>query len=279
MRYTIETAPRNGSIVILEDDASGTFDVAHWSPEAGKWIGEFGEPSEITPSHWHPCYCFFPFSLRGAAPQAPIGSEAVALRSAAAVEAQIAPSHARRGGFVISWNAAAVVAAVLVGIYFLLAVLHRHALEEEHVRTAALESELAMARRGTETEVALSRNTRGDEVAQLKQAAESATAKLQQEHGRAEALATELAQARRAMEQKPAPVEEKPAALEEKPATKQSEGVAPENSKPAIKPVETGPPNRRATSQDDGYGCQHYRTYDPASGTYKGYDGQRHSCP
>jgi hypothetical protein len=36
-------------------------------------------------------------------------------------------------------------------------------------------------------------------------------------------------------------VEQKPAAVEEKPASKQSEGVAPENSKPLIKPVETVP--------------------------------------
>ena len=46
MRHTIETAPRNGDVVILEDDASGTFDVAHWSPEAGGWIGQNGEPIE-----------------------------------------------------------------------------------------------------------------------------------------------------------------------------------------------------------------------------------------
>src|ERR1700724_1313429 len=36
-------------------------------------------------------------------------------------------------------------------------------------------------------------------------------------------------------------VEQKPGAVEEKAAAKQSEGVAPENSKPAIKPVETVP--------------------------------------
>ena len=53
MRRTIETAPRNGNVVILEDDASGSYDVAHWSPKAGEWVGENGEPSEITPTHWH----------------------------------------------------------------------------------------------------------------------------------------------------------------------------------------------------------------------------------
>src|SRR5258708_32448728 len=81
-----------------------------------------------------------------------------------------------------------------------------------------------------------------------------------------------------------AAVEQKPAAAaEEKAAAAPSEGVAPENSKPAQNPVETAvlpkrvrdEPRKRAMSQN---GCQHYRTYDPASGTYRGYDGRTHSC-
>ena len=54
MRQTIDTAPREGNVVILEDNAAGTYDVAHWSPEAGEWISESGEPSKITPTHWRP---------------------------------------------------------------------------------------------------------------------------------------------------------------------------------------------------------------------------------
>jgi hypothetical protein len=69
-------------------------------------------------------------------------------------------------------------------------------------------------------------------------------------------------------------------------AAKQSEGVAPAESKPAIKPVETVPlpkrvehePRERAKSPDDGYCAQHYRSYDPASGTYTSYDGRRLPC-
>jgi BA14K-like protein len=78
-------------------------------------------------------------------------------------------------------------------------------------------------------------------------------------------------------------------AVEQKPAAKQSEGVAPENSKPAIKPVETVPlpkskrvehePRERAMSPDDGHCSQRYRSYDPASGTYTSYDGRRLPCP
>jgi cell division protein FtsN len=86
-----------------------------------------------------------------------------------------------------------------------------------------------------------------------------------------------------AVEQRPAAVEEKPAAVEEKPATKQSESAAPEESKPANKPVQTIPlqkrvehvPHQRAMRSD---GCKSYRTYDPVSATYRGYDGHRRSC-
>ncbi len=93
----------------------------------------------------------------------------------------------------------------------------------------------------------------------------------------------------KAVEQKPAAVEEMPAAEqpEAKQEAKQSEGVAPEDSKPANKPVETAPfqkhverePRERARRLDRWHaGCRHYRTYDPASGTYGGFDGRLHSC-
>ena len=54
MRHPIERSPRDGTAIILEDDASGTYDVAHWSTEAGEWVGENGEPTKITPTHWYP---------------------------------------------------------------------------------------------------------------------------------------------------------------------------------------------------------------------------------
>jgi hypothetical protein len=73
-------------------------------------------------------------------------------------------------------------------------------------------------------------------------------------------------------------VEQKPAAVEEKPAAKQSKGWAPGNSKPAINPVETVPVPKPRERADDSYCSQHRRSYDPASGTYTGYDGRRHSC-
>ena len=54
MRQAIETAPRDGKTVILEDDASGTYDTAHWSHKTYQWVRENGEPSKLTPTHWYP---------------------------------------------------------------------------------------------------------------------------------------------------------------------------------------------------------------------------------
>ncbi|MBR0801126.1 hypothetical protein JQ615_37785 [Bradyrhizobium jicamae] len=52
MRRAIDTAPRDGQFVILEDDVSGVFELARWSAQAHSWVRENGEPSEITPTHW-----------------------------------------------------------------------------------------------------------------------------------------------------------------------------------------------------------------------------------
>jgi hypothetical protein len=479
----------------------GTYDVAHWSAEASEWVGENGEPSKSTPTHWYPLqgdnylqqghdissspslagpsasrahrYSFsFPFSLRRAPPQRSAASDVIAPRSVAAaapvtveaLKAQTAPVEAKRApharrGFAASSIAAALVATAFIGLNFraevaayvtryvgqqdifgvstigrqvveqetrlpsqdsrqaeadqaraqagaqeaaqvkqaaeasapearqslekeqrpeVLAnelaearrtidglnlqlrteaaktaqllgqerektaalvqdataarqdltasmVQHRHALEEERARGAALAIELAMAQRDIEMQ-ALSSKTE-DEVAQLKQAAGSAKAELRQslqkEHDRAEALASELARARSEIEtqvallrkagdetvqlkqaaesamaelrQRGQAVEQKPAAVEERPGVslpawansdafvkpaQTAPDVTPQNSKPAIKPVETVPLRREhAMSLDNGYSCQRYRTYDPASGSYRGYDGRRHSCP
>jgi hypothetical protein len=84
-------------------------------------------------------------------------------------------------------------------------------------------------------------------------------------------------------------VEQKPAAVEEKPVAKQSEAPTPESSNPVVKPVETvkrvetGPEPKHAAPKPRERvvrrgGCQNFETYDRESGTYKGYDGRRHSC-
>lgn len=37
--------------------------------------------------------------------------------------------------------------------------------------------------------------------------------------------------------------------------------------------------NSNARADTEGYCSQRYKSYDPASGTYLGYDGNRHPCP
>jgi hypothetical protein len=53
MSQPIDAAPKDGSTILIEDDA-GAHDVARWSPEAATWIDKNGEPSKITASHWLP---------------------------------------------------------------------------------------------------------------------------------------------------------------------------------------------------------------------------------
>jgi hypothetical protein len=54
MREAIDTAPRNGDSVILEDAARGTIAVARWSVDAAQWIDERGTPIQLKATHWHP---------------------------------------------------------------------------------------------------------------------------------------------------------------------------------------------------------------------------------
>jgi hypothetical protein len=53
MRRPIETVPKDGKAVILEDDANGTYELARWSAQDCAWVGENGKPCKMTPTHWH----------------------------------------------------------------------------------------------------------------------------------------------------------------------------------------------------------------------------------
>ncbi len=53
MRKPVDTAPRNGEFVILEDAARGTIAVARWSAEAAQWLDEKGAPTQLDATHWH----------------------------------------------------------------------------------------------------------------------------------------------------------------------------------------------------------------------------------
>lgn len=162
----------------------------------------------------------------------------------------------------------------------------RQSLQQEHDRAEALERELVKAWRYVGKLLSM----RDGEANQFSQAVDSATAELrqtlQQELDRAEALATELARVQRVAEQKPGAVEERPGvslpawansyAFVKSDQTAAQPDVAKGNNKSAIKPAELA---RAADKTRGGYGCQQFRTYDPSSGTYMGYDRRRHSCP
>jgi len=53
MRQPIETVPKDGRAVILEDDSTGTYELARWSAQASAWVGENAEPCNIAARYWH----------------------------------------------------------------------------------------------------------------------------------------------------------------------------------------------------------------------------------
>src|ERR1700731_424983 len=141
MRRTIETAPRDGNVIIVEDDARGSYDVAHWSAETGEGVGDNfhqqGLDVSSSPSRAGPPasrarrYGLAPFSLRRAAPQRPTTTGVIALRSVASatpttvatVKAQATPAEAKRRrraqrGSATSPIAVTLLAAAFIGMYF-----------------------------------------------------------------------------------------------------------------------------------------------------------------
>jgi hypothetical protein len=176
MRHAIETAPRDGNVVILEDDASGTCDVAHWSAEAGEWVGENGEPSKVTPSHWYPM---------------PRGKYLPQEHDGSSNPSQVGPSvRPARWLFAASSITATLIAAALIGLYFEQEP-HLPSQDSRQTNLPALEADQASAQ------------ARVQEAAQAKQAAEASVPEARQsleKEQRAEALAHELAEARRAID-------------------------------------------------------------------------------
>src|SRR6476620_423152 len=97
MRQPIDTAPRDGKDICVED-ATGAFDVAHWSSETDKWVWKNGNPINITPTHWYPI------------------TRHVYLEDAQSSS----PLQGGRAGrkFTASWIAVPLIAAALIGVYF-----------------------------------------------------------------------------------------------------------------------------------------------------------------
>src|SRR5262245_39165188 len=53
MRQPIDSAPKDGKDIWVED-ATGAFEIARWSPQAGNWVWKNECPILITPTHWYP---------------------------------------------------------------------------------------------------------------------------------------------------------------------------------------------------------------------------------
>jgi hypothetical protein len=53
MRRPIETAPKDGTTVILEDGVNGTYELARWSAQECAWVSKNGKRYEVAPTYWH----------------------------------------------------------------------------------------------------------------------------------------------------------------------------------------------------------------------------------
>ena len=238
MRRPIKTVPRDGKAVILEDDASGTFELAHWSVEARAWVRENGELSKITPTYWHATrrdeYLLqegdefllqkeigssgpsaprerrtLPFPPGRAAPQlTPAAGDNIALRevakadpfTVARLEARAAPGKAERGPSTRRQFAVSSIAAVMVAA-LLVGWYFRAEIAGYVTRYAGQQDS---ARTGTAGVQVVEQETRipgqdsRPDAAQTRQGAEPV--RPEAERRRAEALASELAKAQQDVE-------------------------------------------------------------------------------
>jgi hypothetical protein len=84
------------------------------------------------------------------------------------------------------------------------------------------------------------------------------------------------------VQDKPAAAEEKPGIVEPKTASKPPEDAAPDNSQASVKSEPVPIPRRGDRRQREHTAstpnCMQYRTYNPASGTYRGFDGRTRPC-
>lgn len=215
MRGKIESAPRDGKFVILEEDGGGKFIVGRWSPEARGWVCEDGEPIKITPSYWHPVQGEIYLqqellvaspSLKSAEPQPTKAREVIAETVVAPVAVptdgpqpapiEVSRTPQRRWRFAASSIAASIFAAALAGMYFR-AEITSHL--TQYLNGGSAVSRQAQAVQAKE--LAEARHT-VDELEQSLVQERGKTAALAQEVGAArEALTTRAAQHREALEQ------------------------------------------------------------------------------
>lgn len=198
MRHTIETAPRNGKVVILDDESRGIYDVAHWSAEARDWVSENGEPTKITPSHWYPMQ------------EEQYSRQEQDISSGPSASPVRRPRLRQR--FATSSIAAALVGAALVGVYFraeVAAFVTRYASQQDIFRVSAIVGQQILSRTQnlrqaeglTPQQLAeTDRTPTGQEVKQAEKTSVPESRQLMQTEQRTEDLANELADARRVID-------------------------------------------------------------------------------
>jgi hypothetical protein len=217
LRHPIETAPRDGKEIWVEDDQSA-YDVAHWSPTTKEWVWKNGRPIRITPTHWSPISepqyqedkqssgslqnervrRWFIASLIAATlalngvyfrmDLVAFATQHLDLRDIADLDIKLdLASKSGDDAAQLSWPAGAATADL------------QRSLDKERARTAALTSELAQSRIDLDTAIALSAESH-DEAARQRQAAEALRQSLQQEQASVTALADELLRTHREIE-------------------------------------------------------------------------------
>jgi hypothetical protein len=238
MRRPIKTVPRDGKVVILEDDASGTFELAHWSAEARAWVRENGELSKITPTYWHATrrdeYLLqegdefllqkeigssgpaaprerrtLPFPSGRAAPQlTPAAGDNIALRevakadpfTVARLEARAAPGRAERRPSARRQFAVSSIAAIMVAAS-LVGWYFRTEITGYVTRYAGQQDSVGTGTAGVqavEQETGISGQDSRPDAAQARQGADAV--RPEAERRRAEALASDLAKAQQDVE-------------------------------------------------------------------------------
>ena len=192
MRQPIEESPKDGTAIILEDDANGTYDVARWSTETGEWVGESGEPTKVTPSHWYP-----------------MPRDQYLLREDAVSRNQSRGGRARR--LAASSIAVTLVAGVLIGTYFSAEVASHVTRYAGHKDTRITEQESRLAQDSRKSNLVAQRQVEAErasapaeahQAAQVQQIAGVSASEAQQslKEDRAEGWAQEPTEARRAIE-------------------------------------------------------------------------------
>jgi len=192
MRHLIETAPRDGNVVILEDDATGTYDVAHWAPKAGEWVSENGEPSEIIPTHWYPMSS---------------NENLLQENKESSSPSQAGPTAWRRG---YSFFVDVIAAVVLIGLFFHVI---RDSRQQDVVRISTIGGQVVaqgtqLPNQNPKSTLRASRQTEANQASVPAQAQEVTKVALASapearqipKEERAEALAQELTEARRAIQ-------------------------------------------------------------------------------